>query len=1588
MKIRSYAVVVIVLSIVVWQRDVRNSPFWNDPREGMVSESVSAEDRSYSTDQRLSFARAQRYGRLPLSFEPNQGQAGEGVKFLSRGSGYDLALTSGEAVLVLGPPINAKNNEAPRAGQETPESASSQSDPSLLRMRLVGSNPAPTLAGIEELPGKNNYLIGNDPAKWRTNVPTYARVRYEDVYPGIDLDFYGNQRQLEYDFVVAPGASPDVIELDFDGADSIELNVEGDLIPHTPGGDVKQHKPVVYQVVDGLRKSIAAGYVVNDHSVLFQVAAYDANEILIIDPILTYSTYWGGFAQGRGIAVDSDGNVYISGDTASSNLTTTTGSLQPSFGGGLDAFVTKFNADGSAVVYSTFIGGSGDDGSGGIAVDASGSVYLAGETFSADFPVTAGVAQTTISAGEDGFVARLNASGSALVYSTYLGGAEEEQVSAVAVDSTGNAYVTGRTRSEDFPTTPGAFQTSDPRPSFPDGPSYAAFITKLNPDGSALVYSTYLGGAVTEEGSGIAIDSSGNAYITGETRSENFPTTAGAAQTSFGSFDSGDQDAFVTKLNPDGSALVYSTYLGGSSEDGAAAIAVDDSGNAYVVGGTRSMDFPVTEGAFDTTTAEDTGGNCPELPVPCGEAFVTKINPTGSALVYSTYFHGDEVFFSSEAATGLAVSSSGEVYFTGSTDALDFPLVNPLQAENAQPFSSSDMFVAQLNSSGSALLFSTYFGGVGDDLGTDIALDASGNVYVVGWTAASDFPTRNALQTTFDGIFGGVLLKITKDGSTSTFSVPDRGATSTASPGTLGTTTVGYARIRPDDGVTTPAGVAIFGFTQNGVLVTEAGVPAAAPVEEGRIFAEVNGPIGTGLAIANPNDIPATISFYFTDAAGTDFGSGSLTLGANEHISKFLNEAPFNSGQSVLGTFTFASSVPVAAIALRTFVNERGEFLITTLPVAPLAPESADTIYFPQYADGGGFTTQVVLVNPTNATISGTVQFWGQGSGETPAEPVSLALDTGSTGSEFSYAIPPRSSKRLRTANPAGATSVGSVRVTSTGGTASPSGVAIFSFKPGEFTVSEAGVAALPVGTAFRLYVESLGTPGQAGSVRSGLAITDTSSSSNTITLELTSLDGTTVGEAQVLSLPPSGHTSKFLDELFSLSDGFSGVLRITSSSEIAMVGLRGRTNERSDFLLTTTPPSNEADASTSSDLFFPQIADSGGWTTQFVVFSGTTGQTSAGTLQFLDQSGDALDLSGQSWTELNPGPDPVAGLPELASHTAGVFDRATNQLIVFGGVGPAGSPPFGLSNEVWRLTGANGLGGTPSWIKVTPDGPSPTPRKWPEGGYDAASNRMIMFGGALGGSSPRTNEVLVLDNANGLGANPTWVPLVPSGSGPDARFWHSAIYDPGRNRLIVYGGSNCFTAASFNDVWVLENANGSGQTTPTWIQLSPSGVVPAIHRDTHEAVYDPGTRRMIVFGGRNSDSTSHNDVWVLTNANGVGGSPAWIQLSPAAPLPTPRNVVSGVYDPATNRLTIFGGGGDSGITNELWVLSNANGTEATSPAWTPLNPAGALPAARAFATGVYDSANNRLTIFRGSDLTQSFNDVWVLTDANGSLGF
>ena len=637
------------------------------------------------------------HGGLPMAFEPNRGQADRSVRFLARGSGYGVFLTPTAAVLSL-------RNSAAATG-----------DKAEIRVRLVGANPRPQVSGVDLLPGTSNYFIGNDPAHWHSAVPNYAKVRYEKVYPGIDVVFHGRQQQLEYDFIVVPGADPRRIVLEFTGVTKLALDRDGNLVLATTDGEVVQHKPVVYQDIDGVRRAIEGRYRLRgDREARFEIARYETTRPLVIDPTLAYSTYLGGSGQetARHVAVDGGGNVYVTGETTG-GFPTTSGARQATYGGGAsDAFITKLNAEGTAVVYSTYLGGPGDDVGWGIAVDSDGNAYVTGYA-GYNFPTTPGAYQPVMAGGgigqgvTDAFVTKLNAAGTALVYSTYLGGVQNDGGAGIAVDRNANVYVVGSTGG-DFPTTPGAFQTvlvRDPE----------AFVAKLNASGTALVYSTYLGGSGMDLGYGIAVDSSDNAYVTGQTDG-NFPTTAGAYQTTFGG---GAWDVFVSKLNESGTALVYSTYLGGSGLDRAYVIAVDHNGNAYVTGYTEGP-FPTTPGAVQATH----GGGI-------ADAFVTKLNATGTALVYSTYLGGN-----------------GDVYVTGGTEG-GFPTTpDALQTIDA---GGRDAFVTRINASGTALLYSTYLGGVTDDSGVGIALDGSGNVYVAGYTGGSFPTTPGAYQASYGG---------------------------------------------------------------------------------------------------------------------------------------------------------------------------------------------------------------------------------------------------------------------------------------------------------------------------------------------------------------------------------------------------------------------------------------------------------------------------------------------------------------------------------------------------------------------------------------------------------------------------------------------------------------------------------------------------------------------------------------------------------------------------------------------------------------------------------------------------------------------
>ncbi|HEV2232677.1 MAG TPA: SBBP repeat-containing protein [Terriglobia bacterium] len=660
------------------------------------------------------------YARLPMRFERNQGQTDRRVKFLARGEGYGLFLTADEAVLAL-------QHNSGLVGQPI----STVQKPAVLHVKLAGAQQGTRVLGVEELPGKSNYFMGNDPRGWHTGIPTYARVRYSQVYRGVDLVYYGRQDTIESDFEISPGSDADQIQMRIDGAQKLNVDTQGDLVLQVSGGEVRFRRPVAYQESAGRRREVAAHYRLNGkQEVKFELAEYDHQKNLIIDPVLTYATYLGGSGGevANGIAVDSAGNAYVTGITGSTDFPITQAE-QPTNAGNGDAFVAKLNAAGTGLIYSTYLGGSGVDTATSIAIDAGGNAYIAGNTTSRSFPTTAGAFQTSYGGGGDGFISKISATGSTLVYSSYIGGTGSDSLRAIALDSSGSAYLTGSTESVDFPTV-------NPLQIGNDGAS-DAFVAKVSPSGGSLLYSTYLGGSSADFGQAIAVDGSGNAYVGGYTYSSNFPT-----QNAFQSSSGGGVDAFVSVLNATGTAFIYSTYVGGSGQDRAFGLALDSGANVYLTGDTQSADFPTTSNAFQL---DNHGG---------GDVFVCRISAGGSGLIFSTLLGGT----GADQGTAIAVDSSGNAYVTGFTQSGDFPTVDPLQrilgisgASSCGTGSCADAFVAELRSSGQ-LVYSTYIGGNGADSGQAIAVDSSGRAYVAGSTASVNFPIIDpALQGAYAG---------------------------------------------------------------------------------------------------------------------------------------------------------------------------------------------------------------------------------------------------------------------------------------------------------------------------------------------------------------------------------------------------------------------------------------------------------------------------------------------------------------------------------------------------------------------------------------------------------------------------------------------------------------------------------------------------------------------------------------------------------------------------------------------------------------------------------------------------------------------
>jgi IPT/TIG domain-containing protein/beta-propeller repeat-containing protein len=719
------------------------------------------------------------YGALPLSFEANQGQADAAVNYISHGDGYALFLTGTGAVMALqgkvggeGPlqKLDAKTRnkwENRKIGRRLARLNKSQAN-HVLRLGLDGAKVDAFLEPLDELPGKSNYFIGKDPSKWRSGVPNYARVRDVGVYPGVDLIYYGNQRQLEFDFVISPGADPKAIALRFGSGERLSVTRHGSLRIGSSPDFIVLHRPSIYQVTKGKKHSVSGGFtLLADGRVGFRVGVYNHSEPLIIDPVLSYSTFLSGNsgASADGIAVDSSGNAYIAGSTISTDFP-----MENAYqSGGITnsvAFLSKFDPTGTTLLYSTYLGGTGESYSMGVAIDGSGNAYVTGYTFTSAFPIVNGLqtANNNVTGG-NAFVARIDTTQvgiSSLVYSTYLGGGGNasswgDAGYGIATDQRGRAYVTGQTTSDasivPFPTTVSAYQSSS---TSSNGTAFLSVIDTNLTGATSLIYSTYLGGdgagPYGEFGTGITIDANGNAYLVGQTTSDAagpFPTTPGAFQTSL---KSPNGNAFVAEITPNASgsqSLLYSTYLGGSTTnplgDYASAIALDPAGKVYIVGDTSSQDFPVTSGVFQTTNSA------------VGRAFLAKLDlsqPGTQALVYATFLGGTN----GDYAWGVTVNGSGNSFVVGQTASSDFPTTSDaLQSASKNSFWTG--FVSELSTDATSLLYSTYLGGTIGDVASTVALDQLGNVYIAGYTDSSDFPTANAFQSTLQSTEGGFVTK-------------------------------------------------------------------------------------------------------------------------------------------------------------------------------------------------------------------------------------------------------------------------------------------------------------------------------------------------------------------------------------------------------------------------------------------------------------------------------------------------------------------------------------------------------------------------------------------------------------------------------------------------------------------------------------------------------------------------------------------------------------------------------------------------------------------------------------------------------------
>ncbi len=924
------------------------------------------------------------YGKLPLSFEANEGQTAPEVNFLARGAGYTVFLTPSREVLSLKRAIPAQKKTNFLDSKPTREYSQA-----VLELRLLDSNTQAKVSGVDRLPGISNYFIGNDPAQWHTNIPNYGKVVYRDIYPGVDVAYYGHEGQLESDFIVAPRANAKKIRFAVEGAAGLRVSDDGDVILRLDGGEVRLQKPAAYQVVNGTRREVRDGYkLLAKNEVGFWLGSYDHSQKLIIDPAFFFSTYLGGSGVDAALAVaaNGSGNTFVTGLTTSPNFPTTGGVFQPGLGVGAagvqNAFVTEYAPDGSAFVYSTYLGGNTSDEGLAIAVDNLGNAYIGGLTTSSNFPTKNPLAgQGQLNGSQGAFVSQISATGAALLFSTYLSGNGTDAAGGIGLDSSLNVYVAGATSSTNFPTVL-AFQGGL------NGVENA-FITKLaapSASGSSIIYSSYLGGNGFDQAHAIAVDAGGDAFLTGQTNSTVFPTVA-PFQANLGAPSA--TNAWVAEVKVvSGSPLVqFATYLGGTVFDQAFGIAVDTSGDVYVDGITQSPDFPLQNAlqAFGGTQ----------------DAFVTKFAPGGGSLLFSTYFGGSNFTF----ANAIALDSSNNVYFTGSTAALDYPTRNPLEATLGSFL--GDAVITELATDGSAILFSSYLGGSANapgagfpaDSGGGIAVDVNGNIYVAGVSGTLDFTTLNPLQAVLGSQTSNAFVSKIGIGSANTTLAPaglnfGNSVVNVAAPtqrmtlqdgaANLGITSITLGGVNPGDfsefdtcGQSLPIGVVCeITITFTPLAAGSRSAVGTIATSSGNINFNVS---GTGVAAVPPGTVtvsPGSLTF-----ASQEVGTPSPTQFVNITNTGATPVSLQNSVTIGVDPFDFPNFIQSSAGCPNPGVVQPGATCQVNVDFDPTAPGarsatlqiSGNFTTSPQTVSlSGTATAQQASLNPTSLTFAGT----------------------------------------------------------------------------------------------------------------------------------------------------------------------------------------------------------------------------------------------------------------------------------------------------------------------------------------------------------------------------------------------------------------------------------------------------------------------------------------------------------------------------------------------------------------------------------------------------------------------------------------